>query len=181
MLLRPFLNDSTPGRAGERERRQPRLRQRQPRRLPDALGCAPPPSLPGDGSRRHPTGRADAAEANIPQLPAHVCQARFGERRADHLALTAPRPLRAEGDDRHLRPLGTRRTQAPGSKDGGCLPGLMGKPYSTRTPTLSRALQTRSQEGRFCRHFCDGPGRDRTCDLGIKSPLLYQLSYRPAG
>jgi hypothetical protein len=27
---------------------------------------------------------------------------------------------------------------------------------------------------------CDGPGRDRTCDLGIKSPLLYQLSYRPA-
>jgi uncharacterized protein YndB with AHSA1/START domain len=26
----------------------------------------------------------------------------------------------------------------------------------------------------------DGPGRDRTCDLGIKSPLLYQLSYRPA-
>jgi hypothetical protein len=26
----------------------------------------------------------------------------------------------------------------------------------------------------------DGPDRDRTCDLGIKSPLLYQLSYRPA-
>jgi hypothetical protein len=26
----------------------------------------------------------------------------------------------------------------------------------------------------------DGPGRIRTCDLGIKSPLLYQLSYRPA-
>jgi hypothetical protein len=26
----------------------------------------------------------------------------------------------------------------------------------------------------------NGPGRDRTCDLGIKSPLLYQLSYRPA-
>ena len=25
-----------------------------------------------------------------------------------------------------------------------------------------------------------GPGRTRTCDLGIKSPLLYQLSYRPA-
>ena len=24
-----------------------------------------------------------------------------------------------------------------------------------------------------------GPGRDRTCDLGIKSPLLYRLSYRP--
>ena|SRR5215218_9866562 len=26
----------------------------------------------------------------------------------------------------------------------------------------------------------NGPGRDRTCDLGIKSPLLYQLSYRPS-
>ena len=25
-----------------------------------------------------------------------------------------------------------------------------------------------------------GPGRNRTYDLGIKSPLLYQLSYRPA-
>ena len=25
-----------------------------------------------------------------------------------------------------------------------------------------------------------GPDRDRTCDLGIKSPLLYRLSYRPA-
>ena len=32
---------------------------------------------------------------------------------------------------------------------------------------------------RFCRDFADGPGRNRTCDLGIKSPLLYQLSYRP--
>src|SRR4051794_4549973 len=28
--------------------------------------------------------------------------------------------------------------------------------------------------------FLDGPGRDRTYDLGIKSPLLYRLSYRPA-
>src|SRR5262245_38265899 len=28
--------------------------------------------------------------------------------------------------------------------------------------------------------FRDGPGRIRTCDLGIKSPLLCQLSYRPA-
>ena len=27
--------------------------------------------------------------------------------------------------------------------------------------------------------FSYGPGRDRTCDLGIKSPLLYRLSYRP--
>ena len=27
----------------------------------------------------------------------------------------------------------------------------------------------------------DGPCWTRTSDLGIKSPLLYQLSYRPAG
>src|SRR4051812_26407209 len=27
--------------------------------------------------------------------------------------------------------------------------------------------------------FCDGPGWARTNDLGIKSPLLYRLSYRP--
>jgi hypothetical protein len=26
----------------------------------------------------------------------------------------------------------------------------------------------------------NGPGWIRTSDLGIKSPLLYQLSYRPA-
>ena len=32
----------------------------------------------------------------------------------------------------------------------------------------------------LCVSSPDGPGRDRTCDLGIKSPLLYQLSYRPA-
>src|SRR5689334_9623864 len=32
---------------------------------------------------------------------------------------------------------------------------------------------------RICGQSGDGPGRSRTCDLGIKSPLLYQLSYRP--
>lgn len=26
-----------------------------------------------------------------------------------------------------------------------------------------------------------GPSRDRTCDLRIKSPQLYQLSYGPLG
>ena len=31
-----------------------------------------------------------------------------------------------------------------------------------------------------CSLFFDGPGRTRTYDLGIKSPLLYQLSYRPS-
>jgi hypothetical protein len=35
------------------------------------------------------------------------------------------------------------------------------------------------QKSLICSMFPDGPGRIRTCDLGIKSPLLYQLSYRP--
>ena len=33
---------------------------------------------------------------------------------------------------------------------------------------------------KVCANY-DGPSRDRTYDLGIKSPLLYQLSYRPRG
>jgi hypothetical protein len=46
------------------------------------------------------------------------------------------------------------------------------------SPRLS-CQQHRRRERAMCRAFGDGPGRDRTCDLGIKSPLLYQLSYRP--
>src|SRR5438067_7719618 len=37
----------------------------------------------------------------------------------------------------------------------------------------------RRHKSPLCGAFSYGPGRDRTCDLGIKSPLLYQLSYRP--
>ena len=42
-----------------------------------------------------------------PQLPAHLRQACARERRPDHVALQAPRPLDAQSDDRHLRALGT--------------------------------------------------------------------------
>jgi hypothetical protein len=42
----------------------------------------------------------------------------------------------------------------------------------------SASLTARRSRGAF-QGFRDGPGRTRTCDLGIKSPLLYQLSYRP--
>ena len=48
---------------------------RRPRVSPPArhcvlgsAGCAPPPSLSGDVVRRHPAGRADPGEANVPQL-----------------------------------------------------------------------------------------------------------------
>jgi len=73
---------------------------------------------------RDQAGRADAREADVPQLPAHVRQACPGEWRPDHLALAPPRPLVVEGDDWHLRALGTRRAEAPGRQDGGCISGL---------------------------------------------------------
>ena len=40
-------------------------------------------------------------------------------------------------------------------------------------------LTVNTQEPTSLLGLPNGPGRDRTCDLGIKSPLLYQLSYRP--
>ena len=46
-------------------------------------------------------------------------------------------------------------------------PSAAWDPLCTATPCSSFACAS------------DGPGRSRTCDLGIKSPLLYQLSYRP--
>jgi hypothetical protein len=105
-------------------------------------------------------------------------EARARARCADHVALAPPRPLIAEGDDRHLRTLGARRAKASGSQDGGRLPGLTPR-YSIRT----RARRKQPPQKTFClalQELRDGPGRSRTCDLGIKSPLLYQLSYRPA-
>src|SRR5215470_18189658 len=47
---------------------------------------------------------------------------------------------------------------------------------SGRGPRLAGRSAGSPSPGRFDRN---GPGRDRTCDLRIKSPLLYQLSYRP--
>ena len=122
----------------------------------------------------------DAGEADIPQLQAHVRKAGPRERRSGHLALTASWPLLTQGDDGHLRPLGARRAQAPSREDGGRLSGLT----SSRTePVLAvgnERQHRRRRKCRRCRDFLDGPGWDRTSDLGIKSPLLYRLSYRPA-
>jgi hypothetical protein len=42
-----------------------------------------------------------------------------------------------------------------------------------------RTVERIGAEDRFGRDPRNGPGRNRTCDLGIKSPLLCQLSYRP--
>jgi hypothetical protein len=59
-------------------------------------------------------------------------------------------------------------------------PGITG--VCTECSFLARPAHLTHTTMRFPRNHVamNGPGRDRTCDLGIKSPLLYQLSYRPA-
>ena len=55
-----------------------------------------------------------------------------------------------------------------------------------RTNTISRSAVRDSRRPRTggarlgaAERLCESaPGRDRTCDLRIKSPLLYQLSYK---
>jgi hypothetical protein len=105
----------------------------------------------------------------------HVCETRARDRGANHLAVTPSRALVAQSDNRHLRTLGACGAETPGGQDGRCLLGVMG----TWSP-MQRSSETRLSE--LIPHFQvvpHGPGRSRTCDLGIKSPLLYQLSYRP--
>src|SRR4051794_39882586 len=52
--------------------------------------------------------------------------------------------------------------------------------YAAPLPwTPDEEQQPRRNTADRSRNVRHGPGRDRTCDLGIKSPLLYQLSYRP--
>jgi hypothetical protein len=71
----------------------------------------------------------------------------------------------------HRIPVG-RRPPQPVEQDDLCHRGRM----------LHRARRT-GAPAQGCRHMQavgDGPGRSRTCDRGIKSPPLYQLSYRPA-
>jgi hypothetical protein len=48
-------------------------------------------------------------------------------------------------------------------------------------PTYETVGFAQNRKPRRSGAFACGPGRIRTCDLGIKSPLLYQLSYRPEG
>jgi len=67
------------------------------------------------------------------------------------------------------------------------------RPQRWKAPSRSEAARTPHVLPRSGRHLArtveapplqalrDGPGWNRTNDLGIKSPLLYQLSYRPWG
>ena len=90
----------------------------------DAVRSPPTAALPGHGAREHPTGRADAGEADVPQFQAHICETRVGEGCSDHLAVTPPRPLLAQGDNGYLWSLGARRAKAASGQDGGCVSGM---------------------------------------------------------
>ena len=122
-----------------------------------------PPSPPTSSSLRGPRRAHVASLRSSPSLLA-VCrsaakgtEASFGGSVASQPAQrfmlhSAPRSFRAASDVRTRRRIG--RVLAPTGA-------------SRTAPIGARSLTS-------------GPGRDRTCDLGIKSPLLYQLSYRPS-
>jgi integrase len=76
-------------------------------RQPESLGSG----------RRRKTGRSTAFDTRSPSELSRKARKSRGSlaTSATHLS---------EGDDRHLWPLGARRTEAPGSQDGGRLPGL---------------------------------------------------------
>src|SRR6476620_12796034 len=60
------------------------------------------------------------------------------------------------------------------------LPLILAATATVRTAALRHRIWIGWRRNRHVRrNFRDGPSRDRTYDLGIKSPLLYQLSYRP--
>jgi hypothetical protein len=61
---------------------------------------------------------ADRREADVPLVSSHVREAGARERAPNHVAVTAPRALVAEGDDRHLRALRTSRTDEGSGADG---------------------------------------------------------------
>ena len=57
---------------------------------------------------------------------------------------------------------------------------LTGEQETKTKKALNYFAEAAAGRGRLAPDLAEGgPDRDRTCDLGIKSPLLYQLSYRP--
>ena len=72
-------------------------------------------------------------KTNIPQLQTHLREACARERRSGHLAVSPPRPLVAQGDDRHLWALGACGAEDPGGQDGGRFPSLTPEPYWSLT------------------------------------------------
>lgn len=63
-----------------------------------------------------------------------------------------------------------------------CLSDIPCNPHSwTHGPTTRRLYERSDLSRTRIRHPPSEPAGDRTQDLRIKSPLLYQLSYRLAG
>ena len=143
------------GRAGPRRRRRPAAdaaaRPRRERCVTSAPGRSAPPRSPSCGTR-------------CPSAGHRGCQR---DRRRGRSLRRRARRTRAGGTCRSQR----CRSSQPSRR----------RAASTRQPAApSEGFVTPyDATRRHCLWDSDGPGRSRTCDLGIKSPLLYQLSYRP--
>ena len=122
-----------------------------------------------------------------------ACALRRAVRGGASRSTTRPRTAPSSSPASTAAARGCRRLRSSGRSTGG-----RPRPRLCRSPSaadeIKRPACVESHAGSSCccdsrvplgfmgraRIECDGPGRDRTCDLGIKSPLLYQLSYRPA-
>src|SRR4051812_36461212 len=77
---------------------------------------------------------------------------------------------------------GGARSESGGSREVRYIPSVAResrRKVRIRTTTVRAAIGAEEALQRFGAYLQvnrDGPCRDRTCDLGIKSPLLYQLS-----
>jgi hypothetical protein len=77
------------------------------------------------------------------------------------------------------RPLG-RSSRVIGFPEQ-CVSGVFPEPVCVAPPVATKTVALRGLEEKSTDlQRRDGPGWNRTNDLGIKSPLLYQLSYRPS-
>jgi hypothetical protein len=118
---------------------------------------------------RAPADRPDAGGSHLPQLPAHVREARAREPRSDCVALTPPRPLNAEGNHRYLRALGAGGAQAPGSQGGG---GVPQSDVTWDSQSMRRHVARQQDIGRvrFAGLLCMGRAGIEPATLGLKVP-----------
>ena len=106
--------------------------------------------------------------AKAQQAASRALDRRREKVRAKKFALVMELDADARATDEHITALRAARTRADSDDRLAMLQRLRseGVPLAE---ALDRGGSNRSR----------GPSRDRTCDQRIKSPLLYQLSYRP--
>jgi hypothetical protein len=139
---------------------------------------------------RHSASYGSGAQRRL-QLPTKATAAGIGAAGVPPNKLPKSRSAGCESPDRRQRPACGRRDtvsdpgfeQGPRPHQGGqaCAPWSfceVGTEVGTRRASLAPSTHlTRVTMGLPRSHAgVNGPCRDRTCDLGIKSPLLYQLS-----